>query len=106
MSGSAYALVVLFATPILLLRMKWALNPAYVQAIVVFSYPLAVLNMIPPFGMNFFEDGHGLPVAYGVLTCDTWEQAEERAGGKAGNKGWEAALAALEMAGLFARLRG
>ena len=48
---------------------------------------------------------HGLPVAYGVLTCDTWEQAEERAGGKAGNKGWEAALAALEMAGLFARLR-
>lgn len=48
---------------------------------------------------------HGLPVAYGVLTCDTWEQAEERAGGKAGNKGGEAALAALEMADLFARLR-
>lgn len=47
----------------------------------------------------------GLPVAYGVLTCDTTEQAEERAGGKAGNKGWEAALAALEMADLFARLR-
>jgi 6,7-dimethyl-8-ribityllumazine synthase len=49
---------------------------------------------------------HGLPVAYGVLTCDTSQQAEERAGGKAGNKGWEAALAALEMADLFARLRG
>jgi 6,7-dimethyl-8-ribityllumazine synthase len=48
---------------------------------------------------------HGLPVAYGVLTCDTSQQAEERAGGKAGNKGWEAALAALEMAGLFSRLR-
>jgi 6,7-dimethyl-8-ribityllumazine synthase len=47
----------------------------------------------------------GLPVTYGVLTCDTEEQAEERAGGKAGNKGWEAALAALEMADLFARLR-
>jgi 6,7-dimethyl-8-ribityllumazine synthase len=47
----------------------------------------------------------GLPVAYGVLTCDTPEQAEERAGGKAGNKGWEAALAALEMADLCARLR-
>ena len=47
----------------------------------------------------------GVPVAYGVLTCDTAEQAEERAGGKAGNKGWEAALAALEMADLFARLR-
>lgn len=48
---------------------------------------------------------HGLPVGYGVLTCDTTEQAEERAGGKAGNKGWEAALAALEMADLFAHLR-
>jgi 6,7-dimethyl-8-ribityllumazine synthase len=47
----------------------------------------------------------GLPVAYGVLTCDTAEQAQERAGGKAGNKGWEAALAALEMADLCARLR-
>jgi 6,7-dimethyl-8-ribityllumazine synthase len=46
----------------------------------------------------------GLPVAYGVLTCDTSEQAAERAGGKAGNKGWEAAMAALEMADLFARL--
>ncbi len=49
---------------------------------------------------------HGVPIAYGVLTCDTSEQAEERAGGKAGNKGWEAALAALEMADLCARLRG
>jgi len=47
----------------------------------------------------------GLPVAYGVLTCDTAEQAVERAGGEAGNKGWEAALAALEMADLYARLR-
>jgi 6,7-dimethyl-8-ribityllumazine synthase len=48
---------------------------------------------------------HRLPVGFGVLTCDTPEQAQERAGGKAGNKGWEAALAALEMADLFARLR-
>lgn len=47
----------------------------------------------------------GLPVAYGVLACDTTEQARERAGGKSGNKGWEAALAALEMADLWARLR-
>jgi 6,7-dimethyl-8-ribityllumazine synthase len=44
-------------------------------------------------------------VGYGLLTCDTSEQAAERAGGKAGNKGWEAALAALEMADLFTRLR-
>jgi len=48
---------------------------------------------------------HRLPVGFGVLTCDTSEQAVERAGGKAGNKGWEAALAALEMADLFARIR-
>ncbi|MDP9122843.1 MAG: 6,7-dimethyl-8-ribityllumazine synthase [Acidobacteriota bacterium] len=48
---------------------------------------------------------HRLPLGFGVLTCETSAQAEERAGGKAGNKGWEAALAALEMADLFARLR-
>lgn len=39
-----------------------------------------------------------LPVVFGVLTCDTMDQALDRAGGKAGNKGWEAALAAIEMA--------
>jgi len=47
-----------------------------------------------------------LPVAFGVLTCETMAQAEARAGGAEGNKGEEAALAALEMAGLVARLRG
>ena len=40
---------------------------------------------------------HGLPVAFGVLTTDDAEQAMARAGGKHGNKGWEAAEAALEM---------
>lgn len=49
---------------------------------------------------------HRLPVGFGLLTCDTSQQAEERAGGKAGNKGWEAAQAALETADLYARLRG
>jgi 6,7-dimethyl-8-ribityllumazine synthase len=43
----------------------------------------------------------GVPVAFGVLTSDTMEQALDRAGGKAGNKGAEAALCALEMAGLL-----
>jgi 6,7-dimethyl-8-ribityllumazine synthase len=43
----------------------------------------------------------GVPVAFGVLTCDTMEQALDRAGGKAGNKGAEAALTVLEMAGLL-----
>jgi 6,7-dimethyl-8-ribityllumazine synthase len=43
-------------------------------------------------------------VVFGVLTCDTIEQAIERAGTKAGNKGHEAAMAAIEMADLFAQL--
>jgi 6,7-dimethyl-8-ribityllumazine synthase len=44
------------------------------------------------------------PIGFGVLTCDTMEQAEARAGGSHGNKGWDAALAALEMTDLFDRL--
>jgi 6,7-dimethyl-8-ribityllumazine synthase len=43
---------------------------------------------------------HGIPVAFGVLTTDTIEQAIERAGTKAGNKGWDAALSAIEMVSL------
>lgn len=43
----------------------------------------------------------GVPVAFGVLTTDTWEQAVQRAGGKLGNKGAEAALAAIETANLL-----
>lgn len=43
----------------------------------------------------------GLPVIFGVLTTDTLEQAIERAGTKAGNKGFEAAMAAIEMANLY-----
>jgi len=46
----------------------------------------------------------GVPIAFGVLTTDTMEQAVDRAGGKAGNKGADAALAALEMANLMRRL--
>ncbi len=42
-----------------------------------------------------------LPVIFGVLTTDTIEQAIERAGTKAGNKGWDAAMSAIEMASLF-----
>lgn len=43
----------------------------------------------------------GLPMSFGVLTTDTIEQAIERAGTKAGNKGWEAALSLLEVINLF-----
>ena len=45
-----------------------------------------------------------LPVIFGVLTTDNVDQAIERAGTKAGNKGWDSALAALEMANLFEQL--
>ena len=47
---------------------------------------------------------HGIPIGMGVLTTDTIEQAIERAGTKAGNKGEEAALAMIEMANLLRRL--
>jgi len=43
----------------------------------------------------------GLPVSFGVLTCDTLEQALERSGTKAGNKGWQAAESAIEMVQLY-----
>lgn len=43
----------------------------------------------------------GIPISFGVLTTDTLEQAIERAGSKAGNKGWDAAMAAIEMANLL-----
>ncbi|HEX3867250.1 MAG TPA: 6,7-dimethyl-8-ribityllumazine synthase [Gemmatimonadaceae bacterium] len=45
-----------------------------------------------------------MPVGFGLLTCDNEDQANARAGGVHGNKGWDAALAALEMADLFDRL--
>jgi 6,7-dimethyl-8-ribityllumazine synthase len=48
---------------------------------------------------------HDLAIAFGVLTTDTIEQALERAGTKAGNKGFDAAMAAIEMANLFKALR-
>lgn len=49
---------------------------------------------------------HGLPVIFGVLTTDTVDQALERAGSGAGNKGFDTAVAALQMISLLDRLRG
>ncbi len=48
----------------------------------------------------------GVPIVFGVLTCDTLEQAMNRAGAKAGNKGFEAALTAIEMVNLLRQLPG
>ena len=42
-----------------------------------------------------------IPVIYGILTCDSVDQAVDRAGAKSGNRGWQAALTALEMANLY-----
>ncbi len=47
----------------------------------------------------------GVPVTFGVLTTETFDQAVDRAGGKLGNKGWEAAQAAIETARLLADLK-
>ena len=48
----------------------------------------------------------GVPVAFGIVTADTIEQAVERAGTKQGNMGWDSALSAIEMANLLRRLGG
>lgn len=55
-------------------------------------------------GLSQVSLAAGVPVAFGVLTVDTIEQAIERAGTKAGNKGAEAALSAIEMVSVLARL--
>ena len=52
-------------------------------------------------GISQVSQKYSLPVIFGVLTTDTIEQAIERAGTKSGNKGWDSAITALEMADLF-----
>ncbi len=56
-------------------------------------------------GIARLAEDTGTPVLFGVITADSLEQALERSGGKSGNKGWDAALSALEMADLFVRLK-
>lgn len=55
-------------------------------------------------GIAAVQNATGMPIAFGVLTVDTIEQAIERSGTKAGNKGCDAALTALEMVSLFKQL--
>lgn len=55
-------------------------------------------------GLGAVAREHAVPVIFGVLTTDTIEQAVERSGTKAGNKGWDAAMGALEMADLYRSL--
>jgi 6,7-dimethyl-8-ribityllumazine synthase len=57
-------------------------------------------------GLNSVALTASMPVIFGVLTVDSIEQAIERAGTKAGNKGAEAAMVALEMVNLFKQIEG
>ena len=57
-------------------------------------------------GVRRASEDTGVPVVFGVLTTDTFEQAMERAGGSHGNKGWDAAMAAMEMVSVMAALPG
>jgi 6,7-dimethyl-8-ribityllumazine synthase len=55
-------------------------------------------------GLSLASTDYDTPIGFGLLTCDNDDQAQARAGGVHGNKGWDAALAALEMADLFERM--
>lgn len=55
-------------------------------------------------GLARASTDYGRPIGFGLLTCDDMDQAEARAGGAHGNKGWDAAMAALEMIDLFQRI--
>ena len=57
-------------------------------------------------GLSSASADFDVPIAFGVLTCDTMAQAEARAGGEHGNKGWDSAIAALEMADLLDQVDG
>ncbi|HEX5949696.1 MAG TPA: 6,7-dimethyl-8-ribityllumazine synthase [Actinomycetota bacterium] len=57
-------------------------------------------------GIRRAGEDSGVPVVFGVLTTDTFAQAMDRAGGTHGNKGWDAAMAAMEMASLLEQLPG
>ena len=67
-----------------------------------FDYVCSAVNS----GIMTLNMDTGVPVIFGVITTDTIEQAIERAGTKAGNKGFDAAMAALEMSSLIAKLEG
>jgi len=99
----------------------WELPAAARRALVTERYDAAVAvgavirGETPHFEYVAGEAARGLadvsaefdrPIGFGLLTCDNMAQAEARAGGDHGNKGWDAALAALEMTDLFAQLTG
>lgn len=97
----------------------WEIPPALMKALQSERYDCAVAvgavirGETPHFdfvageanrGVALLQGEFGVPIGMGILTTDTMAQAEARAGGAHGNKGWDAALAALEMTDLFGRL--
>lgn len=56
-------------------------------------------------GIQYAAQTSGVPMSFGVLTTDTLEQAMKRSGAREQNKGWEAAMSAMEMAGVFATVK-
>jgi len=66
-AGAVIALIVIFGTPFLLVRMKRPLPRRIIYPIVVFLYPLAAVGLPSPVAVNFFEDGHGIPVVSEML---------------------------------------
>lgn len=97
----------------------WEIPPALMKALQTERYDAAVAlgavvrGETPHFdfiageanrGIALLQGEFGVPIGNGLLTTDSMAQAEARAGGAHGNKGWDAALAALEMTDLFGRL--
>ena len=97
----------------------WEIPPALMKALQSERYDCAVAvgavirGETPHFdfvageanrGVAMLQGEFGVPIGMGILTTDTMAQAEARAGGAHGTKGWDAALAALEMTDLFGRL--
>ena len=57
-------------------------------------------------GITTASQASGVPMSFGVLTTNSWEEAVARAGSGSANKGWEAAMAAVELANVARRIRG
>lgn len=97
----------------------WELPPAVARALMTERYDAVIVcgavirGETPHFdfvageasrALSLLQGEYGVPIGFGLLTTDTVEQAAARAGGDHGNKGWDAALAAMQMADLFARM--
>ena len=75
---------------------RFTKHPSYVSKNIAWSFVSQAIGQL--------SLDTGIPIAFGLLTCNTFEQAHERSGGKVGNKGHEATLAMLEMVHLSDQL--